>query len=270
MCSVMLETLPLAPPSTAVAPAFQAGLAVTAAEVIEAQRLRYEVFVSEMGADGPSADHRARCERDRFDDFADHLVLKDLSRPRGAQIVGTYRLLTGAGARTAGGFYSESEFDLAPLLTSGLSLLELGRGCLLPSYRGGDALVHLWRALAQYVEANRIDLLFGTASFPTIQIADLSETLSHLLQSYPAPENLRVTSRCSSPFRMLPADGINRVQAMRNTPALIKAYLRMGGTIGQGVFVDHAFNTTDICMILRSSDLTGRAAALYRDTKAQG
>ena len=33
-------------------------------------------------------------------------------------------------------------------------------------------------------------------------------------------------------------------------PPLLKAYLRMGGMIGDGAVIDHQFNTTDVCMIL--------------------
>jgi putative hemolysin len=50
---------------------------------------------------------------------------------------------------------------------------------------------------------------------------------------------------------------------MRATPALIKAYLRLGGVVGQGAYVDHAFNTTDICLILDTVKMNARAAALY-------
>jgi putative hemolysin len=37
----------------------------------------------------------------------------------------------------------------------------------------------------------------------------------------------------------------------------------MGGTIGDGAYVDRAFNTTDVCLILDTAQMTARAAALY-------
>ena len=61
-----------------------------------AQRLRYAVFVEELGGTGPLVDHAARLERDDFDPFFDHLLLID-DRRDAAQledVVGVYRLLS--------------------------------------------------------------------------------------------------------------------------------------------------------------------------------
>ena len=56
-------------------------------------------------------------------------------------------------------------------------------------------------------------------------------------------------------MNLLPPDDIDRAQAMRDMPPLIKAYLRLGGVVGDGAFIDHAFNTTDICMILPTASV---------------
>ena len=37
---------------------------------------------------------------------------------------------------------------------------------------------------------------------------------------------------------------------MAAIPALIKAYLRLGGFVGDGAWIDHAFNTTDVCLVM--------------------
>lgn len=107
-------------------------LAMTADDVRAAQALRYDVFVTELGADGPMVDHDAGLERDPFDQHADQLLLLD-----GDKVVGVYRLMDGAAAQAAGSFYSQREYDLGPLLASGRPLLELGRSCLHRDYRGG-------------------------------------------------------------------------------------------------------------------------------------
>jgi L-ornithine Nalpha-acyltransferase len=52
---------------TADAPPYALRLAATAEDLTAAQRLRYEVFVAELGGDGPLVDHAARLERDAFD-----------------------------------------------------------------------------------------------------------------------------------------------------------------------------------------------------------
>ena len=72
-------------------------LATTEADLLSAQRLRYQVFVRELGGDGPLVDHVAGLERDEFDAVYDHLVLVDPRRDTAAldHVVGVYRLLTG-------------------------------------------------------------------------------------------------------------------------------------------------------------------------------
>lgn len=246
------------------APPFHVSLARTQDDIRAAQRLRYEVFVAELGGEGVGVDHAQRLETDPFDAFADHLLLRDLRRPDPETdgVVGVYRLMTRDQAAAAGRFYSASEFDLTPLVASGRQLLELGRSCLHKNHRGGLALMSLWQGLADHVAAGRIELLFGTASFHGTDLAGLQHPISHLHDSYLAPPELRVTSlMCQTPPLLAP-DRIDRKAAMRDTPALIKSYLKMGGMIGQGVFVDHAFNTTDVCVILDTSRLD--PAALLR------
>src|SRR5690606_32047493 len=132
-----------------------------------AQRLRYRVFVEELGGDGPLVDHENRLERDEFDPVVDHLCLIDKRRSADAldHVVGAYRLLPGLRAEEFGRFYCDSEYDLTRLRTSGRSLLELGRSCVDRDYRGGSGMFLLWNALADYVLDLGIELLFGVASF---------------------------------------------------------------------------------------------------------
>ena len=50
---------------------------------------------------------------------------------------------------------------------------------------------------------------------------------------------------------------------MVQVPALIKAYLRLGGFVGQGAWIDTAFNTTDVCLILDTAHMNDRQRRLY-------
>ncbi len=240
-------------------------LAETSAEVRAAQRLRYDVFVHELGADGPLVDHARQIESDRFDDFADHLLLLDDARPVGDRVVGVYRLMTRSMADKAGQFYCADEYDLTVLLDSDLQLLELGRSCLHPDYRGGAGMLHLWAALADYIAAQRIDVMFGVASFHGTDVGQLAQPLSLLAQKHLAPAHLRVHARGDTAVSLsqLSSSQIDRVAAVRQLPALIKAYLRLGGTVGEGAFVDHAFNTTDICLILEKSAIRALQRSIY-------
>src|SRR5690242_8907922 len=94
-------------------------LAQSAAEVRQAQKLRYRVFYQEGSAVPNPARLFARRDIDAYDAICDHLLVLDHAvrdasgRP---QVVGTYRLLRQAVAEEYGGFYTASEFDVAPLV----------------------------------------------------------------------------------------------------------------------------------------------------------
>lgn len=239
---------------------FQVRLAQTEADVQAAQRLRYDVFVRELGGGGPMVDHAAGLERDRFDPYFDHLLLTD---QRCGKLAGVYRVMRGDMAARAGGFYSAAEYDLAPLAQSGRKLLELGRSCLDPAYRGGTAMHHLWAALAGYVAEHEIEVLFGVASFHGTDTAALAEPLSLLHHRHLAPPELRVRVRDYAPMDLIPEPELDRRKAMLAVPSLIKAYLRLGGTVGEGAYIDRAFNTTDVCLILDTKQMSARQMRFY-------
>lgn len=234
---------------------------------LAAERLRYRVFVEELGGDGPLVDHAGRFERDAFDPFCDHLVLIDTRQDVAAldHVVGVYRLLTDEKAAAAGRFYTEGEYDISVLKTSGRRLLELGRSCIDPDHRGGLALRQLWLGLADYVAERQAEVLFGVASLHGTDIAALAQPLSHLHHEHLAPPELRVRALEAHYQRMdlIPRDRIDRVAAMRDVPALIKSYLRLGGFVGDGAFVDHAFNTTDVCFVMDTARMSAEARARY-------
>ena len=243
-------------------PHFHVRLATTDADLMGARRLRYRVFVEELGCDGDLVDHGERLEADRFDPFFEHLVLVDDRRDAGAldHVVGVYRLMDRRGAERAGQFYSADEYDLSPLVGSGRRLLELGRSCVHADYRGGTAMFLLWTALADYVRDRGVEILFGVASFHGTDLDALAEPLSALHHRHLASEDLR--ARAIGPtarsMDLMPDERIDRRAAMRATPALIKAYLRLGGMVGEGAWIDYDFNTTDVCLVMDTARLTAR------------
>jgi len=249
-------------------PQFSVRLAQTDADILGAQRLSYRVFVEELGSDGALVDHIHRFEQDGFDVHSHHLILVDEARDAQApdHVVGAYRLLDQTGAAAAGQFYSESEYDLGKLKRSGRRLLELGRSCLDRDYRGGSAMFHLWKALAAFVQERQIDILFGVASFHGTDAVKLGLPLSLLRSRYLAPEPLRVRALEAGyqSMEVMADEAIDRRLAMMQMPALIKAYLRLGGVVGEGAYTDHAFNTTDVCLIMDTAAMPSRRRALYR------
>lgn len=243
-------------------PSFAVKLAETEAELKAAQRLRYDVFVQELGGGGEMVDHDARLERDRFDPYFDHMLAYDDAT---GEVVGVYRLLPGERAADIGQFYSEDEYDLTVLKQSGRKLLELGRSCVHPDYRGGTAMYHLWNGLAGYVNERGIEVLFGVASFHGTDVQPLAQPLSMLHHNHLAPPELRVRAQPDvfQTMNLVAKDALDRRSAMVQVPALIKAYLRLGGFVGEGAFIDHAFNTTDVCLILDTTRMNDRQKRIY-------
>lgn len=246
---------------------FEVRLATDERDLLGAQRLRYRVFVEELGGDGALVDHAGRLERDAHDPFYDHMILVDPAQDDGGidHVVGVYRLLRGERAAEAGGFYTAGEYDLAPLEASGRKLLELGRSCLRAEYRGGPAMFHLWNGLADYTLGHGIEVLFGVASFHGTDVTTLAQPLALLHHRHLAPPDLRVRAL---PEHFLGLDlcaeaAIDKVEAMKAVPALIKGYLRLGGFIGEGGFIDHAFNTIDVCLVLDTARMNARQRAIY-------
>lgn len=246
---------------------FEIRLATDPRDLMAAQRLRYRIFIEELGGDGPLVDHRQRLEQDDFDPAYDHLVLIDNRRDAAAldHVVGVYRLMTGVRAQEFGRFYCDSEYDLTALRATGRRLLELGRSCVHPDYRGGAAMFLLWNALADYVLTHDIEILFGVASFHGTDPEALKLPLSWLHHHHLARPELRVRAWPShfQSMDLVPASALDQRTAMVRMPALIKAYLRLGGSVGEGAYLDRPFNTTDVFVMMDTAAMSEKHRVFY-------
>lgn len=242
---------------------FSIKLAETSAELRAAQRLRYRVFVTELGGGTDAVSTRLGVERDAFDPHFDHLILCDNTLPEGDHVIGVYRLLRSDMAVNATGFYSADEFCLDKIAGSGRKSLELGRSCVDARYRNGVAMYLLWQGLAEYVTTHEIEILFGVASFHGTDPAAIAHALSFLHHTYLAVDDLRVSAYGTNavPMDILSAKATDRRAALLQIPPLIKSYLRLGGMVGDGAYVDHAFNTIDVCLVMD----TLRMSQKYKD-----
>ena len=254
-------------PVLAVSGPLEVRLAETDHEVEQAQRLRYTVFYNEMSA-VPSPQMRdAGRDFDKFDDVCDHLLVVD--RENHAEdgqplVVATYRLTREKDAARAGGFYTASEYDIAPMLRglpADTKYLELGRSCVLKSYRSRPGTMQLlWKGLMAYVARFDIDLMFGCASLPGTDIEALTLPLSYLHHFHAMPENLRVRARKELFVEMnrTPKDATPQREGLRSLPPLLKGYVRAGCCIGDGAVIDRQFGTTDVFIYFPLSGIDAR------------
>jgi L-ornithine Nalpha-acyltransferase len=233
----------------------QVRLAESPADIDAAQALRYRVFYETMGAHPLPGMARQRRDSDPFDDICDHLLVLDHSRGEGAEaIVGTYRLIRRDAARRCGRFYSAAEYDIAQLISYRGEILELGRSCVDPTYRTRPAMSLLWSGIAAYVFHYDIALMFGCASLPGTDPDALAAPLSYLHHHHLAPRRLRPRALEQRYVEMnrLGADAFDPVRTLAALPPMIKGYLRLGGFVGDGAVIDEQFNTTDVCVVVKT------------------
>lgn len=229
---------------------FTVSLAHSKTEVAEAQRLRYRIFAEEMGARLPAdADG---LDQDRFDPYCDHLLVRDNAS---GEVVGTYRLLTYAQARKAGGFYSAQEFDLTRLRHLLKGVVEIGRSCVHPEYRSGAVIALLWSGLAQYAAEKGAEFLMGCAS---ISMADGGHIAAALYRKF-AENNLGPAEWRVFPRHRLSLEALTG-QPDAAVPPLIKGYLRAGAYICGEPTWDPDFNTADLLILLPMKNVNRRYA----------
>jgi len=235
-------------------------LARKKSEIRRAQRLRYKVFYEEMSAIPSALAMLSRRDEDEFDPILDHLLVMDRGdandgrRWRRSKVVGTYRMLRQEVADRNDGFYTQGEYDIAPLIRAkpGCKFMELGRSCVLKPYRNKRTLELLWQGVWSYVREHNADVMIGCASFEGTDPAAHAEALSFLYHTALAPEDWRVRAHehLRVDMNMMPREALNTRAALKALPPLIKGYLRVGAFVGDGAVVDHQFGTTDVFVIM--------------------
>jgi len=225
-------------------------------EVREAQKLRYQVFATEMGASLPNI--LSGYDIDIFDDYCEHLLVRDRKT---WQVIGTYRVLTPAQAKLAGKLYSDNEFDLRALHPLREHLAEIGRSCVHKDYRQGSVILGLWKALVQFMTQNKLDDIVGCVSIPmNMQVKDSQIGMGYaaasiwrqMKENHLASEELQVIPRLP-----LPVEQLDQTLDI-DPPALVKGYLRVGAKVLGAPAWDPDFNTADLPMLMRMRNLPER------------
>lgn len=255
-------------------PGLTVRLAASADDIHAAQRLRYQVFYEEKAAVADARTVQTGRDEDRFDAFCDHLLVIDTAAPApaglavdGGRLVGTYRLLRQEVAAANGGFYTASEFNIAPLLARkrDLCFLEVGRSCVANGFRGRPVAELLWQGIWNYVRAHGLDVMMGCASLDGTEPASLADELTFLAHAAPPPVDWQV--RALPPhgvaMAMKPVAEVDGKAVLRRLPTLVKAYLRLGCYIAGEAVIDRQFNTTDVLILLPVAAINPRYFAHY-------
>jgi putative hemolysin len=228
---------------------FVVGLARTAEEIEEIQRLRYRVFTEDMGAVFPDA--HDGIDQDRFDAWCEHVMVRELHTGR---VVGTYRLLTPENARAAGGYYSESEFDLSGLGILRDRVVEAGRSCTHPDFRNGAVIMLLWSGVAEVMHRGNYDYLLGCAS---VSLRDDGVTAAEVWRAVSGHLRDDMLPRVQ-PLHRYPLEKLNGTTLPARVPPLIKGYLKLGAKVCGEPAWDPDFNAADFPVLLDMNKLDER------------
>ena len=100
--------------------------------------------------------------------------------------------------------------------------------------------------------------MFGCASLPGTDLDALAPALSFLHHNHLAPPWLcpRALAHRRVPMDRLDPGGIDLRAALAELPPLVKGYLRLGGFVGSGAVLDTQFNTTDVCIVVKTDLIT--------------
>lgn len=221
--------------------------------ILQAQKLRYQVFALDMGAKLKT--EAEGLDYDEVDNYCDHLVVIDNSS---GNIVGYTRLLNQTQAQKLGYFYAQKEFNLDRILALPGRFLEIGRTCVDPNFRGSAVLTTLWSALIQHCIEGHYDYLFGCASIPPGPNGYAVDAVFRSIDKNSiAAENLLVTPSIPIPEHLkctVDESGI---------PPLLKAYLRFGVQICGQPCWDADFNVMDLFILLPLENLGSKYSKHY-------
>ncbi len=245
------ETRPAASPHLAVELGkYQVRLAETLAEREAACRLRFAVFNLELG-EGFASSWRSGMDQDQFDLFCDHLIVEDRST---REVVGTYRMQSGATARRNLGYYSEQEFDFAPYESLRGEVLELGRASIDREHRSSEVLTLLWRGIAQYARFYRLRYLIGCSSLSSREPQE-GWSMYNQLGDFLAPAHL-----CTRPVgAYVPPRASPELPAGVKVPRLLRTYIAVGARICGAPAWDREFGTIDFLTLLDLAQLSPAA-----------
>ncbi len=223
-------------------------------ELIESQRLRHKIFIDEI-CDSNKKIVESRIEKDKFDDYYKHLIIIDHQdptlHPKG-KIIGVTRVMLSDEIHEDKGFYCSQEFNLTPIIATQKKCIEIGRTCIDPRYRNTLILHYLWIEIGAFCSNNGVELLFGVASFKGNSVNKISMALSFIHYEYLAPAEIRPKALKDGFIAMniIQKNAIDKFNALKQMPNLLKSYLRFGAKVGEGAFIDKELNTIDILVIV--------------------
>ncbi len=234
-------------------------MATTVEEKMKVYNLRYKSLILDYdkGKEGPK-----EIDKDEYDNYCDYIVAIDTNTN---EVVGTYRLIRKEHAQKVGMFFTEKEFNIDNLKNKNCDILEIGRAVVKEEYRDGLVIGLLWKAVIRYALSLQVKYLFGTASFhgtdPTLYQHSLSSLYYNHISALDKRTFAREDSRCD--LQQLSIADVDPNRAKKEMPPLVKGYINLWATIGEGAYIDHSFKSIDVLILLEMDKINPRYLRRY-------
>jgi putative hemolysin len=181
----------------------------------------------------------------------DHLIVEQVFSK---QIVGTYRLQTGASAAKNLGYYCAQEFHFDVFERFRHQLVELGRACVDRQHRNFFVLGMLWKGIADYATKRGCHYLIGCSSLTSQDPAAGASAYTDLCRNHLAEPPWRTGPLAS---HECPLESVTEDKTA--VPKLLRAYLAVGAKICGPPALDRQFKTIDFLTMVDLEALTPAA-----------
>jgi putative hemolysin len=220
---------------------YRARLAATAGDVTAAQALRWMAFRGGASDDSPPGG----LDTDAFDGLCAHVLVEDL---RSGTLVCCFRLMHLPSGAEIGRSYSAQFYELSALKAFDAPMVEMGRFCIHPDWRDPDILRIAWAAMTAYVDAARVQMLFGCSSFHGTEAREYYDAFALLRQRHLAPKRWLPRVKAPAVFRFgsLLRRKPDVKRATAKMPPLLRTYLLMGGWVSDHAVIDRDLGTLHV------------------------
>lgn len=233
---------------------FMVKLAETEDELNKVYRLRYLSLILDYNKDKVDD---GSIDKDEYDEICDHLIAINTNT---SEIVGTYRLIRKEHLNNLQTFLTEVEFDITNIKNIDCEILEIGRAVVREDYRSSNIISLLWKGIINYALSYNIKYMIGTACFHGTNPMEYKNALSYLYHYHRSPSNLLAYAQdtAQTSTNILEKEQVNKELVLKEMPALIKGYLRLGATISEDAFIDYDFNAIDVLIVLDVENINPR------------
>ena len=227
---------------------YRARFASSQIDVLAAQSLRYQCF---------NLSNKDELDVDDFDALCQHVLIENLETEK---LICCYRILKFDSGKNISSSYSSQFYDLKVIENFTEPMIEVGRFCIDPEVNDPSVVLTAWAALAQIVDYNQTEFLFGCSSFEGIEKEKYFDSFALLRDRYMAPDHWRPKIKAAQVF-CYSKDliyKVNKKKALLNMPPLLKTYLSMGAWVSDHAVVDlnmktlHLFTGMEISKIPKS------------------